>query len=739
VQQAGKETNMSDKISHVSKAIERVTGFIDCLGGIGQGPFEEEGLQVLGEEELDEPFCVEFIAAEDLNEDAAFLRLHPRVRQKLLQSVDFVDVELQEKTQGQKKADAKVDKQRKKDLRKAGLIQEYHDMVEKEGVAAAVKKFTPTIVKKAGQKQKGKRVGKPVVMKLRLFSKTSGAAKRRAAKTKAFDNQQLAAQMAKAYVEARALRDAYSMEKQNATEARANPDLADPARVAERKEFRKAEEVAYLRHINMSGLCNRITEQHMQMEHVSAQSKKAQSLFQRRSVNLLHKFKELKSMAEEVAEKIATIPATKLQPDTIEQPALAPVPASQGLGAAAQGAASQASSPAAPPSGPTTQCAAAAAQPPGAAEQASSPGAHNPQVSRDPGPKRIDYNECDNATLWKCLGTINGQVEPDAIEYVKESTTLDQQTVHAGMEELHERLCGHLPVMMLPPAVCTAYAKSKLEDADFISQRDSSVFILGVIWASRPEHFTLIRAEREHIGLPWKTEFWDPLGSVKTSRSAGLAVLRNLALLPARETLPSSLPGTQTDGWSCGLHVLAKMEAWIRERRGEQPGLAVPIKEVLARLNEFLGKLRAATKPGAQSSGPAAGSPGPATEGSGAAAAASGPAAQGSCAAAQGSDPATGSSGPAAGSSGRATKGSGAAAAASDPAKAAPVQHATFEIALEAGQNCKKCVVTKKGTKGCAKCMGPFWFDQIRTRYHTQEQQVMMEMSKRWAEDDQAP
>jgi hypothetical protein len=70
----------------------------------------------------------------------------------------------------------------------------------------------------------------------------------------------------------------------------------------------------------------------------------------------------------------------------------------------------------------------------------------------------------------------------------------------------------------------------------------------------------------------------------------------------------------------------------------------VSIQEVQSRLNEFLTKLKAAEEPGAQSSGPAAGSSGPATEGSGAAAAASG------------------------------------------PAKAAPVEHATFEIALEAGK-----------------------------------------------------
>ena len=251
VQRAGKETSVSDKISHVSEATERVTGFIDCLGGIGQGPFEEEGLPVLGEEEPDEPLCVEFITAEDLNEDAAFLRLHPRVRQKLLESVDLVDVEFQQKTRVQQKANVQVEKKLKNDLRRSGVIKQYHDMVKEKGAAEARKFFTPSICKKAGLKQKGKRAGKPVVMKLKRFSKTSGAAKRRAAKTKAFDNQQLAAQMAKAYVEVRALRDACSMEKQNATEARAQAKrqahqqhLAQPINHAERVAKMSAEGAA---------------------------------------------------------------------------------------------------------------------------------------------------------------------------------------------------------------------------------------------------------------------------------------------------------------------------------------------------------------------------------------------------------------------------------------------------------------------------------------------------------------
>jgi len=239
-------------------------------------------------------------------------------------------------------------------------------------------------------------------------------------------------------------------------------------------------------------------------------------------------------------------------------------------------------------------------------------------------------------------------MEPGAIPYVTWEQNLDQQTVHAGMMELQARLCEDIPVFMLPPAACTAYAFSEPTgiDAGFImSTLDSSLFVVGAVWAPHPDHFTLFRAERKQLGLPWETEFWDPLTkSFASSRHAAQSLLRNLELLPPWTHLNVPEPGPQTDGWSCGLQVLAKLEAWMRERRGEQPGLAVSIQEVQSRLNEFLTKLKAAEEPGAQSSGPAAGSSGPATEGSGAAAAASG------------------------------------------PAKAAPVEHATFEIALEAGK-----------------------------------------------------
>ena len=40
---------------------------------------------------------------------------------------------------------------------------------------------------------------------------------------------------------------------------------------------------------------------------------------------------------------------------------------------------------------------------------------------------------------------------------------------------------------------------------------------------------------------------------------------------------------------------------------------------------------------------------------------------------------------------------------------------ASLEEALEAGQECKKCLPTTKGTKGCRACMGE-WFEMIRIR-----------------------
>ena len=263
----------------------------------------------------------------------------------------------------------------------------------------------------------------------------------------------------------------------------------------------------------------------------------------------------------------------------------------------------------------------------------------------------------------KILETINGKHNPDAIEDVASGKDLEQQTVHAGMEELRQRLCKDIPgVFLLTPAACTAYAISKptgVSEAGFIKERDASLFICGVVWATNPAHYTLIRAQRQSLHSAWEPQFWDPYSrELRSSREAAEKLLVNLGLLPATSKLPAPAPGPQLDGWSCGLQVLAKMEAWMREWRGEQPGPDVDITEVRLRLNEFLHKLK----------GPAPGGP----------------------------HPAAGISGPAAKATDKAPK------------------HATLEDALIAAHDCSKCRVNKRYlTKGCSECMGT-WFEQIR-------------------------
>ena len=231
------------------------------------------------------------------------------------------------------------------------------------------------------------------------------------------------------------------------------------------------------------------------------------------------------------------------------------------------------------------------------------------------GPERIDYEKFDNSARWSCLCKINGELEPGLVEDVVDEP-LDQQIVHAGMLELQERLCKDLPgVSMLAPAICTAYAAFAPTGDSPPQDRTSPLITWGVVWAR--EHFTVFQAERKRFGLSWNVEYWDPLPVHSTDcKEAAQKLLRNLELVGGTYELPTPKPGPQNDGWSCGLRVLVKLEAWIRQWRGEQPWPEVTVEKVQTRLNEFLGKLRAATKPGAQSSGPAAGSSGSATDGS---------------------------------------------------------------------------------------------------------------------------
>jgi hypothetical protein len=160
---------------------------------------------------------------------------------------------------------------------------------------------------------------------------------------------------------------------------------------------------------------------------------------------------------------------------------------------------------------------------------------------------------------------------------------------------------------------------------------------------------------------------------------------RVLHLLPGNSPLPASPPGQQADGWSCGLWVLQYAEQAMRAQRAEVLMFPASITQISRRLNEFIAKLR-------PNSGPAHGAmePAPPTD----------PLPLTPATVPQPPTTATDSLPPA---SAQITR-----------SKTLPV-HATFEEALEAAQRCTKCRPTKKGSKGCASCMGS-WFSELRQK-----------------------
>ena len=663
VEKAGPAMSQADKESHVLNAAGEITGFIDYLGGMGYRPFEDETPACDGYE----PLQIEGISLDDLNKDAAFLSLHPRQRHRIVADAELQMVNSQKKTHREELAATQQLRKMKSQYARSEEVKSFHNTVRTKGRDEAVKNFRPSIVKQAGRSQRIKPSHATKQMR-------SGATKKQKASQRAAENRQLAKDIA---VKIEHLQDLIevSHEQQEATQVAVDkPDLhspeVSPEVLAEKKRLKQVSDCMVVQALNFQSLLTRIQQTQREMEHTEQLSQTAHRSLQKKMKFLLNRVKSAPA-----PKKGGPVPATELQTEhTIEQPASAPVPASQDPGSAAQGP-----SPAAPLSGPTTQDPAAAAQgqvlksvpapkkggpvpatelqtehtieqpasapvpasqDPGSAAQGPSPAAplsgpttQDPaaaaqgQVSTEPLPNRIDYNEA----FCERLGTINGQMAPGAIEDAGWEKHLDEQSVFAGMLELEARLCVDRPdFFMLSPARCAAYADSKPTDvhaADFFSRRESSLFIVGVFWLRIRDHYAMFRAERKQLGHPWSTQWWDPFVSEPaSSKKACQSLVRNLDLLPPAAKLKALKSGTETHSWKSGLQVLAKMEVWIREWRGEPPRVDVAIQEVHARLNEFLSHLRSTKKPGAQSSGPAAGSSCPATEGSGAAAEASGPA-----------------------------------------------------------------------------------------------------------------
>ena len=131
----------------------------------------------------------------------------------------------------------------------------------------------------------------------------------------------------------------------------------------------------------------------------------------------------------------------------------------------------------------------------------------------------------------------------------------------------------------------------------------------------------------------------------------------------------------QSNGWECGLFVARWMEAKLRQFRGEQASTPASAKQQIARANTFIEKVKDYSPEWLEEHGRA-----------------------------------------------KIQKHAKAKAIeekvvtkAASKRKHVEPTHKTLEDALKAGQECTKCIATKKGTKGCRACMGE-WFEMIRQK-----------------------
>jgi hypothetical protein len=190
---------------------------------------------------------------------------------------------------------------------------------------------------------------------------------------------------------------------------------------------------------------------------------------------------------------------------------------------------------------------------------------------------------------------------------------------------------------------------------ELLRQISASSLVLCPVHGSG--HWTYLAAQRAPGQEQWTLTYVDSLpAEIGTCYQAATSIAKNLKLLPADKSLPHSWPGQQRDGWSCGLWVLQDMETRIRAARKEVPARPPSIGQIMARLNEFISKIRPAAPPAAKGK---------------------------------------------------------AKAKPKAKASAQPVQHPSLQAALEAALSCTKCRTTKLGQKGCQRCVGD-WFQMVR-------------------------
>ena len=344
VQKQGGTMKHDEKMYHVQAAEQDIGGFVDFLDQFGQRPFEDQNAAENAELGHEEPALeISWISAEDLSTDAAFLSLHPRTRQALLNAAALSDVPCQKKTRASHLAQRKTESAMRAQLKRRGFVKEYQALIKEKGIDAARAKFCPAIAKKGGLGQKKGACAK------KKKSLKSGAGKKRAAKAKAADNKRICDEIARQLQELQSLMAVAEKTKKDNQVAATRPDLSLHDRVAERRQLRKAADDLAVRGIAMQQIASRLSEQQKAMEHAGATTQKAMNRIRQTATNTLLKAKRAANL---VAQKLSPATETSAPEQVVSA---APVPAAPAIGTEQPASApEQAASAAAPATGPTT-------------------------------------------------------------------------------------------------------------------------------------------------------------------------------------------------------------------------------------------------------------------------------------------------------------------------------------------------------------------------------------------------
>ena len=288
----------------------------------------------------------------------------------------------------------------------------------------------------------------------------------------------------------------------------------------------------------------------------------------------------------------------------------------------------------------------------------------------EPKPMHLDYR---THQIKARRSELADKLAIGAVEKVAPGTLLELGTVAAAMTEVAERVGVPEATTLIEPTIAVAWARDGIEpiapneeDEAFIKKARTSSHLHMIVHSESPRHYTYVHVELQDEAVH-KVEFKDSLAAPAPSAARQVEqILRNLGVAsPDWQCPPRTNRGFQKGGWECGLWATRYFEQALREARFEGRSPPSSVSQQAARLNKFIEFLKGVRAEKAEAKAKA--------------------------------------------------KAKAEATAAEVLSKKVEPTFATLEEALEAGHECKKCLPTTKGTKGCRACMGE-WFEMIRIR-----------------------